>query len=64
MKKSCLDCKALNSLGKGNMSCAFRKSVEISYNDHLGLWSVKPKEECPKPKTNKELVKLMMSKTK
>ena len=52
MKKSCLDCKALNI-----RVCSLGYKTE-TYNIMSIPCGIKPLEDCPKPKTIKEFVNL------
>lgn len=56
MKKSCLDCKALNDSSRSS-SCNLKYKTQ-TYNICGMPIGLKPLEECPKPKTTKEYMKL------
>lgn len=51
MKRTCAGCKALEV----GYYCSLGYDVEVVCRSGLTV-DVKPKEECPKPKTNKEFV--------
>lgn len=54
MKKSCLDCKAFNE----SFNCCQIGYKTESYKILGEPIGVKPIEECPKPKTIKEYIRL------
>ena len=57
MKKTCSGCKAIND----NFNyCILGYKIEVVTHTSSGLATdIKPKEQCPKPRTNKELIKLL-----
>lgn len=52
MKKSCLDCKALN-----NRVCSLGYKIE-TYDIVNIPCGIRPLEDCPKPRTIKEFINL------
>jgi len=60
MKKSCLECKALNIRFN---SCTLGYKT-ITYNIMGMPVGLKPLEDCPKPKTIKEYVRLCEEKSR
>lgn len=61
MKKNCNRCKALerNVSGLGQ-HCALNHPIEATKELYEFVIEYKPLEECEKPLTNKELVKLQL----
>jgi hypothetical protein len=57
MKKTCNGCKAFGGVVQNK--CALGHSIKLNYYDTVFVIGAKPLEECPKPKTNIELAKLM-----
>lgn len=56
MKRTCSGCKALNLTGEG---CGFGyKTEKINHPTQFWLEKTKPLEECPKPKTNMDFIRL------
>lgn len=56
MKKTCFGCRALEKNSRG-YHCVYGFKIEVVLvNKDLILTSVKPLEECPKPKTVKRYI--------
>ena len=59
MKRTCNKCKALNIYGK----CDLGYKTKVSkYHQNISV-TFSPTEECPKPKTIKEFVRLSLSRS-
>ena len=63
MKKTCDGCKALIE-SFGRLRCLLGCDIEIKSKKVLGgfIECAKPSEECPKPRTNKEYLRLVSEK--
>jgi hypothetical protein len=63
MKKTCNGCKA-STIDRFEARCDLGFSVDTIFSKlFLIAYEGKPLEECPKPKTNKEFVNLLVNKS-
>ena len=57
MKRTCLGCKQIDDTFE---YCTLGFKVEAVVNPNIGITiDIKPKEQCPKPRTNAGLVRLL-----
>lgn len=59
MKQTCFGCRAFIQLGQGDgYRCELNYPIETTaWDSYMGIHKiVRPKINCPKPKTNKQLI--------
>lgn len=57
MKRTCNGCRALEQIN-GYFNCILGYKIEQKYVEQVFNVGAKPKEECPKPTTYEEYLKL------